>query len=166
MHFRPKRRNRKTGGPSPWDTDAILTYAKALHHLEDKGRLSSLLQGRHIALLTGCDDTPDASLFENSATALGAQVAHVRTGLWADCQPEEIRQLAGVLGRLYVALACQGMSASLVQRIADAVPIPVLDRITDPGHPTAGLADLLDIDATRSDKCRLVMQAALLVKLA
>ncbi len=134
--------------------------------MEDKGRLSSLLQGRHIALLTGYDDTPDATLFESSATALGAQVAHIRTGLWADCQPEEIRQLAGVLGRLYVALACHGMSANLVQRIADAVPIPVLDRIADPDHPTAGLADLLDIDTTRGNKRRLVIQAALLTALA
>lgn len=165
MHFKPKQRNRKTGGPSPWDMDAILAYAKALHYMKDKGRLSSLLQGRHIALLTG-NDTLDATLFESSATALGAQVAHVRTGLWADCQPEEIRQVAGLLGRLYVALACRGMSANLVQRIADAVPIPVLDRITDPDHRTAGLAELLDIDATRNDKRRLVMQATLLTALA
>jgi ornithine carbamoyltransferase len=154
----------------PADPDAILSRARALHAEADGRSPARPLQGRHIALLTGTASRSgggeEDALLTDAAIGLGAQVAHITTGLWPADQPDEIRRLAGILGKLYVAVACQRMAHEIVQRIAQATSIPVFDCITADDDPSAGLVERLDIDATRDEKRRLVLQAILLSAIA
>ena len=146
-----------------WDYEAILANARALQYLGDS---RTLLEGKYVAVLSRNESSGDADLFLSAARGLGAQVAEIRTELWPTFPREEIHRMAALLGRLYAAVECQGMFRSIVQMIEAAAGIPVYDHITSPDHPTAKIVELLEGDAPRQEKRRLVLQAVLLGTIA
>jgi ornithine carbamoyltransferase len=155
---------------TPNDVSALLAHAQALQRAALAGRTQPLLRGKNLGLLCasddGADDASDAALFRRAATELGAHVAHIRASLSDLSTAQEAQHTARLLGRLYDAVECQGLSASLVQQLAQAVDMPVYESIASANHPTATLADRLDAASSEQDRRRFVLQAVLISTLA
>lgn len=147
----------------PHHTALLLARARSLRQAARDGRMQPALRGRNLALVCAAADGPDAQLFSRAAAELGAHVAHVRPALSEDSSPAEVEHMARLLGRLYDAIECQGLAASLVRRIAEVAGVPVYEGLATAGHPTAALAAQLEgDDLGAADKRRFVLQAALL----
>ncbi len=142
-----------------------MAHARALADSARRGIAPEpLLRGTMIGLLCEADDTPGAALLCRAARELGAHVARVRPSLSERSTPSDVRHTADMLGRLYDALACEGMNASLVQQLSEHAGIPVYDGIASPQHPSAALVERLEGDATLPDSRRFVLQAVLLAR--
>ena len=154
----------------PNDVSAVLAHAQALQRAALAGRTPPLLRGKNLGLLCasddGADDNSEAALFRRAATELGAHVAHIRARLSDLSTAQEVQHTAQLLGRLYDAVECQGLSAALMRQLAQAVDMLVFEAIASATHPTARLADQLDAASSASDRRRFVLQAVLLSSLA
>lgn len=159
--------------PSPAGLDPIRPMsASDLATLVDRARALRdagagpvlLLRGVNYGLLRDDDETggEDATLFIRAATELGAQVARIRPQLTQFSAPQDVQQTAQMLGRLYDALACEGLDPALVQRLRAEAGVPVFDRLTSPDHPIAKAVALLGPSASSADNRRFVLQALLL----
>ena len=84
------------------------------------------LRGRNVGIL--CDDPrrAEAVQLQQAATALGARVALVRSGLDEASGHAALEQMARVLGRLYDAVLCVELPPAIVAHLRDAAGIPVI----------------------------------------
>ena len=151
---------------APRDVSFVLDNARALQLAAEAGELRALLRGRKLGLLCEADGDGDAALFRRAAVELGAHVAHIRPSLTELSTAQEVQHTARMLGRLYDAVECQGMTPDLVHQVGVDAGVPVYDGVASQKHPTAKLADLLDGDASKLDKRRFVLQAVLLSTIA
>jgi ornithine carbamoyltransferase len=157
---------------SPADAAAIVDCARELLLAASQGQSNEALKGKQLALMCANEaqgdaakvesEVSDADLFRQAATRLGAHVARIRPRLNANSSAPELRRLALMLGRLYDAVECQGMSLDLIQKIRAQAGVPVYFRLASAAHPTAALASHLDGGASPRDKRLFVLQAALL----
>jgi ornithine carbamoyltransferase len=167
MAFRLRRGIVATAGPPPkWDLQAILVNARTLQSLGLDGEANTLLDGKHVALLRGTEDSRDAKLFLDAARGLGARVAEIRTEFWNELPQEQIHRLAAILGHLYAAVECQGMRPDMVRTIETRACVPVYDHIASPDHPVQRIAEQLGGNAPLDDRRRLVLQAVLIGSIA
>lgn len=143
------------------DADGLLASARALRDASRSQRREALLRGKYIAMLGGGPDA-EVELFQGAAAELGARVTRVATGLSGDSADKEVSDVAGMLGRLYDAVDCNGLPAGVAQRLAGAAKVPVFERLASPAHPTARLAELLGPEAAPGENRRFVLQAALI----
>ncbi len=146
---------------SPTEAGVVLAAAGALQRAAEAGKIQPLLRGKNLGLLCETDEG-DAALLRRAAMELGAHVAHIRPSLSELSTAQQVRHTARMLGRLYDAVECQGMAATLVQQMGVDAGVPVYDGVACDGHPTAKLAQLLGGDASPADKRRFVLQAVLL----
>ena len=153
-------------GAAPRALAELLEQARALQQAALAGHAQRPLLGKNIAVLCERMDDPDARQFRDAAAELGAQVSHIRLGLAELRTPKELSHAARVLGRLYDALACEGISSELVRQVGDAAGVPVFDGILDAGHTTDQLGSLLGGAGSAEDLQRYVLQAALLRAIA
>ncbi len=107
-------------------------------------------------------ESSDAAFFRLAATRLGAHVARIRPRLSASSSGLELRRLALILGRLYDAVECQGLSLDLVQKMRVQANVPIYFGLASADHPVALLAAQLTGAASPRDKRLFVLQAALL----
>jgi ornithine carbamoyltransferase len=143
------------------DAEALLASARALREAHRTQRLQAMLRGKYIALL-GAGAEAESVLFQGAATELGARVTHVQTGLASGSADKELHDVAGMLGRLYDAVECNGLPVDVVQRLSAVVDVPLFERLASPSHPTARLADRLGSESSPGENRRCVLQAALL----
>ena len=148
------------------DMSAVLANALALQRAARAGATRPLLRGKHFGLWCDVGDDAVAALFDQAATELGAQVAHMRPSLTAQSTPQEVQHTARVLGRLYDAVECLGMAPELAAEVSRWAGVPVYDGIACPSHPTARLAEQLDPASPEIDRRRYVLQAVLLCSAA
>ncbi|MBC7715525.1 MAG: ornithine carbamoyltransferase [Pseudorhodobacter sp.] len=151
---------------------AIVASAQQLLLAAGRGQTNAALKGKQLALMCALEtagdaakadsESADAAFFRQAATRLGAHVARIRPRLTASSSASELRRLAFMLGRLYDAVECQGMSADLTQKIRSQAGVPVYFRLASKSHPTAALAGQLKGSAAPRDKRLFVLQAALL----
>ncbi len=109
------------------DEAMLQASARRVQQARAAGTLDTLLQGRHVALMA-CADDAAARLFRQAGQEMGAQVALVPP-LAADASAADLQAMGRLLGRLYAAVECQGMPASLVRDIAQATTVPVFDSL-------------------------------------
>ena len=147
------------------DASALLATARNLRDAASAGKRQPLLRGKNFGLLCESDDASAAVLFSRAAAELGAHVAHIRPSLTELSTPQDVAHTARLLGRLYDAVECEGMSASLVHQMGNEAGVPIFDGIASASHPTADLVDQLDGDASVADKRRFILQAVLLSNL-
>jgi len=147
---------------SPHEMNVVLHAARTLQTAARAGAVKPLLRGRNIALMAESIEDRPGRLFCRAATELGAHVAHIRPSLSQLATPAEVRHTARILGRLYDAIACQGMSAADVRRIRSDAGVPVYENVAGDDHPTAGLADRVGGEDPPEDNRRYVLQAVLL----
>jgi ornithine carbamoyltransferase len=87
------------------------------------------LRGRKLCLMAEDPDSPAARLFREVATGLGAHVAHVRPSLSELSTPQELRDTARMLGRLYDAIECQGMPTAVIRQLANEAGVAVFEGL-------------------------------------
>lgn len=139
----------------------MLDTARALLLSAAAGASRALLRGRQFGLLCESDLETDAALFRQAATELGAKVAHIRPSLMALGTPQDIQRTAKMLGRLYDAVACQGLVPALVQQLAADAGVPVYADLASAQHATAKLVEQLEGEASDADKRLVILQAVL-----
>lgn len=145
------------------EANVVLNAARTLQNAARTGAVKPLLRGLNIALLVESIEDRRGALVHRAATELGAHVAHVKPSSLARlANPAEVRHTAGMLGRLYDAIACEGLPAADVQRIRDDAGVPVYENVAADDHPTAALTDLLGSEEPPEDRRRRVLQAVLL----
>lgn len=133
---------------SSWSSDTLSRESLAAL-LNAAGRLSDaaashdglpqLLRGKRLALLSNDHASPAAMAFRLAATELGAHVALVR----ADTASGP-RSLAALLGQLYDAIECQGVSESALRELGREAGVPVFNNIGSRAHPLYASADPQD----------------------
>jgi ornithine carbamoyltransferase len=160
-----KHCSKDLGAMTAQEDDALLACARSL--LESPvATTGRALRGKNICLLSTPNDHPGAALVLEAATALGAHVARVPPTMSASSSADEVRHTSHLLGRLYDAVACDGLPSELVRRIAASANVPVFDSIAGPDHVVARLTDRLGDNASAQDNQRLMIQALLLCTLA
>lgn len=87
------------------------------------------LRGRKLCLMAEDPDSQAARLFREVATGLGAHVAHVRPSVSELSTPQELRDTARMLGRLYDVIECQGMPAAVVRQLANEAGVAVFEGL-------------------------------------
>lgn len=111
------------------------------------------LAGKNLALLRATSAQPEESVFHSAATALGARVAHVWLGDSIGPPGGELQSVPKMLGRLYDAVDCEGVSAIATLQIENEAGIPVYRELE--AHPATVLADLMalceQLATSRSD---------------
>ena len=125
------------------DVLALLDTASALKKADQEGRPQRPLRGKNIAVMCETPGDPALASFTAAATALGAQVAHIRPSSSRITQPDASHETALVLGRLYDAIECEGMPLSLVQEVERTAGRPVFNGLADAHHPLRVLGDLM-----------------------
>ncbi|MEP7281915.1 MAG: ornithine carbamoyltransferase [Rubrivivax sp.] len=141
---------------------AVTQRARELADAARHGSVRPSLRGKNIAVVAGIDHAADARLFVAAAKALGATVAYVRPRLLLGSSESELADTARLLGRLYDALAFQGIPQELVATLSRQAGVPVFDGIASARHPTAKLAEALEGVASADDRRCFVLQALLL----
>jgi len=137
--------------------EAFVGKASVIERAAAAGRLDLLLRGKNVALMCDRDDSAEAALFCRAASALGARVSSIRP-LAADADLQVVRDTARLLGRLYDAVECQGLPASLVQAIRAAAGVPVYDELSRPALPTVAPArDRPDTDGARCAELQMML---------
>jgi ornithine carbamoyltransferase len=151
---------------SSGDCAALLDNARLLQRASEPCQTKALLRGKKLALLCESEEDAEALLFRNAASELGAHVSHVRPRLSHLSAPGELQHTARMLGRLYDAIECQGLSRSLVEVVDREAGVPVYDGLASPQHPTASLATMLGDDEPAGRLRELVLQTVLVSTLA
>jgi ornithine carbamoyltransferase len=143
---------------------AVLDQARALQEAASRGATRALLRGKHLCLFCHDADQPAALLFRDAAHELGARVSSVApSGLESDgVQP--VAETARVLGRLYDAVECQGLTERLIEDLRAQAAIPVFAGIATPAHPSARLVARLE--GPEHERRRFILQAMLIVSLS
>jgi ornithine carbamoyltransferase len=150
------------GNPgATFDPSAVLARALEVEAAAARGAAQPLLRGKNVGLMAASDRTPEAALFRRAATELGARVARIGASLSDASPPADLTHTARLLGRLYDAVECQGLSSALVHRIGAEAGIPVFEAAASDTHPSATLASRLPASAPE-DARRFVLQALLL----
>jgi ornithine carbamoyltransferase len=148
---------------SPRELAALVEDARLLQRSAEAGATQPLLRGRHFGLLDAADDAGegDTALFDRAARELGAYVAHIRPRLTELSEPQEVEHTAHMLGRLYDAVVCQGMTPGLVRRLSAEAGIPVYDRVASTSPSLTKAADMLGTANSAADNRRFLLQALL-----
>lgn len=146
------------------DLQVVLAAALEFQQAAHAGRTPRLLHGRNLALLSAPHADAEASLFHHAATELGAQVAHLRHGDPGLDTPSLVRDTGRILGRLYDAVDCHGLPATLVEQLHRHAGVPVYDRLATKVPCTNTLASLVG-RAVGPDFRRHALQALLVATL-
>lgn len=153
-----------TGALSAHELASLVESALVLQRAAAAGASRLLLRGRKFGLVLGSDSlsSEDAPLFDRAATELGAQVAFIRPDLTEQSPARDMQQTAHMLGRLYDAVICEGVSAEIVRRLNLEAGVPVHDRLIAASQPIAQAVGLLDHTRRPCDNRRFALQALLL----
>lgn len=136
--------------PSPLDSlsdserQQLAQAAATLMRQAQAGRPAQPLRGRNIGLVCEDEHSDDANRFERAASALGAQVVRIRPSVAGLDDGPALPQTARVLGRLYDAIECQGLSSGTVARIRQHAGVPVFDRLAEGAAAVRAISTLLD----------------------
>jgi ornithine carbamoyltransferase len=147
---------------SPIDEMAVLDQARRLQRTAVAGQVQPLLRGKNLGLLCADDTQPQALLFRQAASELGAHVAHIGMSLSERSSAQEVAHTARMLGRLYDAVECQGLPHALVMQVAEVAGIAVYDALTGNEALLARLAGQLGDAADPAQHRRVALQALLL----
>lgn len=142
-------------------SDEVLAKARMLAIAALAGQIAKPLRGKHVGLLCQADDEA-AALFREAAVELGVTVAQIKPGLSELSTPHEVQHTARTLGKLYDAVECQGLAATLVLVLGKESGIPIYDGLATQKRALAKLAAPLGVKAPAADRRRWVLQAALL----
>jgi ornithine carbamoyltransferase len=139
-----KRDFLRLGDLSLAEARQVLALSERLKH-EPKGRRTQLLAGRSVAVVLEKASTRTRVSFEVGCAQLGAHP--VVLGLQGSQlgRGEPIRDTARVLARYCDAIVYRTSATARLLEMAEA-PVPVLNALTDDGHPIQVLCDIFTIE--------------------
>jgi ornithine carbamoyltransferase len=161
----PPRPTEPAAAPWPEDGRALVEQAGALRRAFADGLPVPLLRGRKLGLLCPDANTPAARLFSEAASALGAQVAHIKADSYAGGGDVDLAHIAHLLSRLYDAVECQGLAPGVAQQLAALAGNVVCDGLAADGGIIDQLVRQMGGPTERPDDRRYVLQAWLLRRL-
>lgn len=144
------------------DCDALIERAIALKRAARGGCSERSLRGKHLGLICERPNSPDAELFQSAASRLGARVACIKPEVADALDAEELTHTAHLLGRLYDAVECQGLSGEYIGAIRSAAGIPVLDGLARDGGLVTQCEATVNRRTGDTDGRFYLLQAALL----
>jgi ornithine carbamoyltransferase len=121
--------------------EALLRRAEGLAAASLSGAVPLLLLGRNLGILCHAATGPEATLFANAASELGAHVACIPITLTDRSALATIRETARMLARLYDAVECLDMSPLLVELMQESADIPFFPGLSTDGPRTAALME-------------------------
>lgn len=130
---------------------ALIRHAAELKAAKAARREQAQLQGRNIVLIFDKTSTRTRCSFEVACADQGASLTYLAPGNSQIGVKESIADTAAVLGRMYDLIAYRGFDQSIINTLARASGISVINALTDQHHPTQMLADLLTMQE-HSDK--------------
>ena len=167
MRLVPPRPRPSAAPPPPGVAEALLASARLLQQAEPGADTHSLLRGKNLGLVCESEQDPDAILFRDAASALGASISYIRPDLSlpGGAAGADLVRTARILGRLYDGIECQGLAATIVCQLRRDAGVPVFEGLACPSHPTALLAQRLAGSDSATTKRLLILQAVLLFEL-
>ncbi len=126
--------------------EALLHMARSLRALACSGHTPPLLDGKHLGLLSRHPRSPSQGAVEHAARGLGARVVWVPADAVQVAEGPGARETARLLGRLYDALDCEGLPASLLRCLREDSGVPVHESLGCKDHPLARLLPCLGGD--------------------
>jgi ornithine carbamoyltransferase len=123
------------------DVQALIATATDLKRSERGGMPQQPLRGKNVALLCSSPASAPAAYFDRAAGELGAHVSHVRPDP-ALQDPSRAPETARLLGRLYDAIGCEGVTPELSRRVERDAGVPVYHDLGHDEHPARVLSDL------------------------
>jgi ornithine carbamoyltransferase len=126
--------------------EEFLHFVDLAGHLREEKRLGQRpcrLSRRNIVLIFEKSSTRTRSAFEVAAHDEGAHVTYLGPGDAHLGQKESAKDTARVLGRMFDGIAYRGSSQDAVELLGAHAGVPVWNGLTDGGHPTQVLADVM-----------------------
>lgn len=143
------------------ELQALLARAKALRR--DASQHARPLLGKRLGLISAEPESEDARLFRQAAQELGAHVALIPAPMeQLESQADPLPGVGRLLGRLYDAVECQGLSDDMVRALASAARVPIFAGLAGHGHAIFQLAHGWRTSAPLLHRRRWLVQAALL----
>lgn len=125
----------------------VLAMAKALKS-EPKGRRADLLRGRSVAIVLEKASTRTRVSFEAGLSSLGAHPVVLSTQGSQLGRGEPIKDTARVLARYCDMIVYRTFAQSRLHEMAQ-VNVPVINALSDDGHPVQILCDIFTIEEHR-----------------
>jgi ornithine carbamoyltransferase len=139
-----KRDFLKLGDLSLAEARQVLALSARLKH-EPKGRRTQLLAGRSVAVVLEKASTRTRVSFEVGCAQLGAHPVVLGVQGSQLGRGEPIRDTARVLARYCDAIVYRTSTSARLHEMAEA-PVPVVNALTDDGHPIQVLCDIFTIE--------------------
>ena len=130
---------------SPQDLLAILARARELKALLKKGERPQTLLGRTMAMYFEHPSLRTHVTFEAGMTQLGGHAIFLSPEQVGVGTRESPRDVALNLSRWVDVIVARTASHALVEELAAAASIPVINGLTDLAHPCQAMADLLTV---------------------
>ena len=127
-------------------TPSEIEYLLELKAKKKNGVLmTSILQGKNIALIFEKGSTRTRCAFEVAAHDLGCGTTYLDPSGSHIGKKESIPDTARVLGRMFDGIEYRGFGQEIVEELAKYAGVPVWNGLTNEYHPTQMLADMLTI---------------------
>lgn len=130
---------------SATQTDALLTSAAALKAERARGALRTDLAGRTVALYFEKPSVRTRVSFTVGVRELGGDVVELSGGTTKVGKGEHPEDFARVLGRYAHAIVARVFEQQMLEDLARAAGVPVVNALSDILHPCQALADALTI---------------------
>jgi ornithine carbamoyltransferase len=127
---------------TPGELDALLVRAL---ELKAAPLSSSVLAGRSVALIFDKPSTRTRVSFEVGVHELGGHAVVLRSDELQLARGEPLRDTALVLGRHVAAIGVRTGPDSIVEELAAASAVPIVNMLTARHHPCQALADLMTL---------------------
>jgi ornithine carbamoyltransferase len=125
------------------EVEAILDHAEGLKRLRAEREPHRTLEGRTLGLLFRKSSTRTRVSLEVAITHLGGTAVQLPPAELQLARGESVGDTARVLSRYLDAIAIRTGPHREVEELAAASSVPVINALSDEGHPLQALADLL-----------------------
>jgi ornithine carbamoyltransferase len=123
--------------PHPWSLDTlpvserqrVMDTAALLEQNAASGQQRQALRGKNLAVLCESADDPALLNMRRAAGALGAQVTHIRPSDALNPSSRSADSVGHLLGRLYDAIDCHGLSVATVEQLRRTTGCPVFNAL-------------------------------------
>jgi ornithine carbamoyltransferase len=115
----------------------VLDMAGVLERAAIGGHAVQTLRDKNVAVLCESDDCPGLDNFRRAAAALGARVTHIRPSDALATSIHGSDAVGNLLGRLYDAIDCHGVTPEVLDWLARTTGKPVFNELACQGNTEA-----------------------------
>lgn len=133
------------------EIEYLIDLAADLKAKKKAGLPHKMHEGKSIALIFEKTSTRTRCSFEIAAYDLGMNTVYLDPSTSQIGKKESVPDTARVLGSMFDAIEYRGFEQERVETLAEYAGVPVINGLTDEGHPTQILADFLTIKEVMGD---------------